>query len=66
MLATSLLFDYIVSMYSWEAYGEPIWVIDPDGFWVISGPTGLVFFIGLLAVFGDLLPKVEWMANRSP
>jgi hypothetical protein len=34
-------------------------VIDPDGFMVISIPTGLVFFIGLLAVFGDLLPKED-------
>ena len=39
--------------------GEPIWVIDPIGFMIISGPLGILFFIGFLAFFGDLLPKRE-------
>ena len=58
-IATILLFDYIVNVHPELAIGEPIWVIDPAGFMIISAPLGLVFFIGLLAVFGDLLPKKE-------
>lgn len=59
-LATSLLFDYIVNvLHPDQAFGEPIWVIDPIGFMIISVPTGLVFFLGSVAVFEDLNPK-EW------
>jgi hypothetical protein len=55
-LATSLLFDYIVNvLHPEEAFEEPIWVIDPIGFLIISVPTGLVFLVGFLAVFGYTL-----------
>lgn len=57
-VANAVLFDYIVNVLHPElAFGEPIWVIDPLGFMVISVPTGIVFFLGLLAVFGDMLPR---------
>ena len=57
-LSISLLFNYIVNvLYPNQGFGEPIWVIDPIGFWMISIPTGLVFLIGLLNVFGDTLRK---------
>ena len=53
-----LLFNYITKvLYPSQGFGEPIWVIDPIGFWMISIPTGLVFLIGLLNVFGDTLRK---------
>ena len=58
-LGTILLFDYIVNVHPELAIGEPIWIIDPIGFMIISVPTGIAFFIGLLAFFGDLLPKKE-------
>jgi len=59
-LATSFLFDYIVRvLYPDQAFGEPIWVIDPVGFMIISFPTGIAFLIGALAVFGDALPKEQ-------
>lgn len=64
IMGISLLFDYIVNVHPELAIGEPIWVIDPIGFMIISVPTGIVFFIGLLTFFGDLLPKKE--LNRSP
>lgn len=57
-LATSLLFDYIVNvLHPDQGFGEPIWVIDPVGFMIISIPTGLVSFVGLLAILGEMLPK---------
>jgi hypothetical protein len=59
VLATSALFDYIIQLYPEEAFGEPIWVIDPLGFLMISVPTGLVFLIGLIAVFGYILKDVQ-------
>ena len=58
-LATSILFDYIVNVHPELAIGEPIWVIDPIGFLIISVPTGLVFLLGSVVVFEDLRPK-EW------
>ena len=58
-LATSLRFWYVIDMHPELGIGEPIWVIDPIGFMIISAPLALVFFIGLLAFFGDLLPKKE-------
>ena len=58
LFANALLFDYIVNvLHPDQAFGEPIWVIDPVGFMMISIPTGLLLFVGLLAIFGDLLPK---------
>ena len=57
-IATSMLFDYIVNvLHPDQAFGEPIWVIDPAGFWIISIPTGFVFLVGLLAVYRGLLQK---------
>ncbi|MFW9958542.1 MAG: hypothetical protein ACFFCT_10765 [Candidatus Odinarchaeota archaeon] len=59
-LATSFLFDYIVRvLHPDQAFGEPIWVIDPLGFMVISFPAGIVFLLGAIAVFGDILPKEQ-------
>jgi len=59
-LATSFLFDYIVRvLHPDQAFGEPIWVIDPVGFMVISVPAGIVFLLGAIAVFGDTLPKEQ-------
>ena len=56
-LANSLLFHYIVNvLHPDQGFGEPIWVIDPIGFMIISVPTGLVFFLGLIAFFRDILP----------
>jgi hypothetical protein len=59
VLATSALFDYIIHLYPEEPFGEPIWVIDLLGFLMISVPTGLVFLIGLIAVFGHILRDVK-------
>ncbi len=57
-VANAVLFDYIVNVLHPDlAFGEPIWVIDPLGFIIISVPTGIVFFLGLLAVFDDILPR---------
>lgn len=59
MLSISLLFDYIENvLHPDQGFGEPLWVIDPIGFMIISVPTGLVFLLGVLTVFGDLLPRV--------
>ena len=58
-LVTSFRFWYVSDMHPELGIGEPIWVIDPIGFMIISAPLGLAFFIGLLAFFGDLLPKKE-------
>jgi len=58
-LANSLLFHYIVNVWHPDqAFGEPIWVIDPIGFMIISVPTGLVFFLGAIAFFRDVLPRI--------
>ena len=58
-LATILLFHYIVSVWHPDqGFGEPIWVIDPIGFMIISVPTGLVFFLGVIAFFRDVLPRI--------
>ena len=55
-----MLFDNIVNvLYPGEPFGEPIWVIDPVGFFIISVPLGIVFLLGTVAVFQDLNPK-EW------
>jgi len=56
-VATSFRFWYVIDMYPELGIGEPIWVIDPTGFMIISVPFGLLFFVGFLAVFGDFLPK---------
>jgi hypothetical protein len=54
LLSTSLLFDYTVNVLHPDlALGEPIWVIDPIGFMFISIPTGLVFFLGAIALYGS-------------
>jgi hypothetical protein len=58
-IGTILLFDYIVNVHPELAIGEPIWVIDPIGFLIISIPTGLTFLLGSVAVFQDLNPK-DW------
>ena len=56
-LANSLLFHYIVNvLHPDQGFGEPIWVIDPIGFMIISVPTGIVFLLGLIAFFRDILP----------
>ncbi len=56
--ANALLFDYIVNvLHPDQAFGEPIWVIDPVGFMIISIPTGLVFFVGLVVILRDILSK---------
>ena len=58
-LATIFLFHYIVNvLHPDQGFGEPIWVIDPIGFMIISVPTGLVFFLGLIALFLDILPGI--------
>ena len=58
LFANILLFDYIVNvLHPDQAFGEPIWVIDPVGFLLISIPTGLVFLVGLLAIFGEMSSK---------
>ena len=61
-LANSLLFHYIVSvLHPDQAFGEPIWVIDPTGFMIISVPTGLVFFLGAIVFFsGCVTRNNEW------
>jgi hypothetical protein len=41
------------------SFGEPIWVIDPIGFMIISVLTGFVFFLGAIASLGDILPEEE-------
>jgi hypothetical protein len=56
-LATSLRFWYVIDIHPELGIGEPIWVIDPMGFMIISVPLGVLFFVGFLAFFGDLLPK---------
>ena len=56
--ANALLFDYIVNvLHPDQAFGEPIWVINPVGFMIISIPTGLVFFVGLVVILRDILSK---------
>ena len=57
LLALPLRFWYVIDLYPELGIGEPIWVIDPFGFWMISIPTGLVFLIGLLTVFRNILQK---------
>ncbi|MHA2264379.1 MAG: hypothetical protein ACXAEN_18455 [Candidatus Thorarchaeota archaeon] len=53
-LSISLLFDHTVNvLHPDEAFGEPIWVIDPLGFMIISVPTGLVFILGGIAFLGS-------------
>jgi hypothetical protein len=57
-IANAALFDYITSVLHVElGFGEPVWAIDPLGFMIISVPTGVVFLVGLLAVFDNILPK---------
>jgi len=58
LFSISLLFDYIVNvLHPDQGFGEPIWVIDPIGFLLISIPTGLVFFVGFLAIFEEMSSK---------
>ena len=57
-LATSFLFWYVIDIHPELGIGEPIWVIDPMGFLIISAPLGLLLLIGFLAVFGDLLENI--------
>ena len=65
-LANSLLFHYIVNvLHPDQGFGEPIWVIDPIGFMIISVPTGLVFFLGVIAFFGDVLPGIMNKPNAG-
>jgi hypothetical protein len=62
-VSTALLFHYIVNvLHPDEAFGEPIWVIDPLGFLLISAPLAIAFFVGFLAVFGSFMPDTD----RSP
>lgn len=49
LLATRLFFETNVFV--------PIWLIDPVRFMIISVPAGLAFFVGALAVFGDMLSE---------
>jgi hypothetical protein len=57
-LANSLLFHYIVNvLHPDQSFGEPIWVIDPIGFMIISVPTGLVFLLGAIALFSGCVTK---------
>lgn len=66
-LAISALFDYITKiLHPDQGFGEPIWVIDPAGFLIISAPLGILFFIGLVMVFDAIIPKMEQGINRSP
>jgi hypothetical protein len=58
-LVTPFRFWYVIDMHPELGIGEPIWVIDPIGFLIISIPTGLTFLLGSVAVFQDLNPK-EW------
>ena len=59
MLATPLRFWYVIDLQPELGIGEPLWVIDPVGFFVISVPLGLLFLLGAVVVFQDLNPK-EW------
>jgi hypothetical protein len=56
-LATSFWFWYVIDIHPELGIGEPIWVIDPIGFMMISIPAAIVFLVGSLAVFGDILQK---------
>ena len=56
-LITSYRFWYVIDLNPELGIGEPIWVIDSYGFAVISVPLGIVFFIGFLAFFRELIPK---------
>ena len=56
-LATSYRFWYVIDMHPELGIGEPIWVIDPIGFLIISVPFGFLFFMGFIAFFGGLLPR---------
>ena len=58
-MATSIRFWNVIDMHPELGIGEPIWVIDPVGFFIISVPLGLVFLLGTVAVFENLNPK-EW------
>ena len=65
-LANSLLFHYIVNvLHPDQGFGEPIWVIDPIGFMIISVPTGLVFLLGLIAFFRDVLAGIMNKLNAG-
>ncbi|TFG35026.1 hypothetical protein EU527_00015 [Candidatus Thorarchaeota archaeon] len=59
-LATSVLFDYITRvLHPNQAFGEPIWVIDPVGFLLISLPLGILLFIGVVILFDAIIPKTK-------
>ena len=58
VFSTGILFDYNVNvLHPDHSFGEPIWVLDPVGFLLISIPTGLVFFIGFVAIFWEMSSK---------
>ena len=65
-ILTGMLFDYITKvLHPDQAFGEPIWVIDPAGFLYISVPLGIVFFIGVVVLFDAIIPKREQEIDRS-
>ncbi len=64
ILAISLLFCYIVSvLHPDQGFGEPIWVIDPIGFMIISVPTGLLFLLGVITLLGDMCFTTKESSN---
>ena len=66
-LSISILFSYITNvLHPDQAFGEPIWVIDPVGFLLISIPLGIMLFIGFVLLFDAIIPKSEEEINRSP
>ncbi len=58
-LATAFRFWYVLDIHPELGIGEPIWVIDSIGFMIISVPLGIGFFIGFLAMFGDILKNEQ-------
>jgi hypothetical protein len=65
-LAISTLFNYITKvLHPDQGFGEPIWVIDPAGFLIISIPLGIVFFIGVVLYFDAIIPRMEQGMDRS-
>ncbi len=66
-LAISTLFNYITKvLHPDHGFGEPIWVIDPVGFLIISVPLGITFFVGLVMVFDTMISEREQEIDRSP
>jgi hypothetical protein len=50
-------------LYPDQAFGEPIWVIDPVRFMIISVPAGIMFLLGAIAVLGNRIPKEQQVAG---